>query len=206
MRLVGINGYARSGKDTVCAFVEELTEGVFKRAAYADKMKIMAARSLGFDRPEDELIELMDSIKLHGSISTFYDEPANPSTNTEDNAVFHFVTGREFLQNFGEHGRQTFGEDFWIDLVLPPRFYSLKEPYPGVDVLVVTDCRHSNEARRVLDYDGEIWHVVRPGVESDGHITETRLPAWLIDRTIINDGSLEHLRAQVKEALDADRD
>lgn len=207
MRLIGINGYARSGKDTVYEFIEELSTGRVKRVAYADKMKVMAARSLGFERPEGELIELMNSIKLGSTISVFYDEPSNP-TDLADNAVFHHLTGREFIQNFGEDGRRTFGEDFWIDLVLPrpDNAASLDERYFGVNMLVVTDCRHPNEAQRVLDLGGEIWHVVRPGVKSDGHITETRLPVWLIDKTIINDGSLDVLRDRVKEALDAERD
>lgn len=218
MRLIGINGYARSGKDTVYDFIDKLSPGSVKRVAYADKMKVMAARSLGFDRPEDQLIELMNSIKLASTISVLYEEHYGGAD------ISHALTGREFIQNFGEDGRQTFGEDFWIDLVLPkPAKWS---PDPGedasqievalndgrvrelhdADTVVVTDVRHPNEAGRIIDLDGEIWHVVRPGVESDGHITETKLPYWLIDHTIVNDGSLDHLRNRVREALNAERD
>lgn len=218
MRLIGINGYARSGKDTVYEFIEQLQPAKVKRVAYADKMKVMAARSLGFDRPEAQLIELMNSVKLGSTISVRYIEHYGGDDK------LHSLTGREFIQNFGEDGRQTFGEDFWIDLVLPTPVKWSADPgenagqierdvngfnvrdMHNADVVVVTDCRHPNEAQRVLDLDGEIWHVVRPGVESDGHITETRLPPWLIDRTIINGGSLGHLRDRVKEALDAERD
>ena len=204
MRLIGINGYARSGKDTVYDFIDKLSSGHVHRVAYADKMKVMAARSLGFDRPVPELLRLMDSIKLGSTISVFYDEPGSPSTDVEDNAVFHHLNGREFIQNFGEDGRQTFGEDFWINLILPKpgNRCKLTVMYPHTQVLVVTDCRHPNEAQRVIDLDGEIWHVVRPGVESDGHPTEKLLPPWLIDRTIINDGSLDHLRDRVAAALE----
>jgi hypothetical protein len=97
-----------------------------------------------------------------------------------------------------------FGESFWVDQVLPPPDVTGRQPTPrharshlraaagdhrsvdglkprgNFNTLCVTDVRYPNEAERVLALDGEVWEVVRPGLEPDGHSSEEPLPRELV--------------------------
>jgi hypothetical protein len=201
VRLIGINGFKTSGKDTTFRIVEDLLEDqIVERRAFADKLKIMAAKALGYEGSSNaDLIALMDEFKENGWISVGAGVYADKR-----------ITGREYLQLFGAHARDVFGDTFWIDQVLPdpavlegwdPPIVHVERAYPKVDVLCVTDVRYPNEAERVKRLGGEVWRIERPGLESDGHSSETPLPAPLSDITIRNDGDLDDLRDKVREAL-----
>jgi hypothetical protein len=205
MKLIGINGFKRSGKDTTHQIINEMRRNV-ARAAFADKLKIMAAMALGFEGTDAELIALMDECKESWHFEIY-----------EHRAMldpFKFFNGREYLQWFGGNARKVFGDSFWIDQVLPnpARLEAadwlalcreeLYERYGfNTGILVVTDVRYPNEARRVLSLGGEVWEVVRPGLVSDGHDSEQQLARELITRTIDNRGDLDHLRYEVAMAL-----
>ncbi len=215
MKLIGINGFKRSGKDTTYLIISELQPNV-ARAAFADKLKIMAARALGYvDSTDEESIALMDEAKESWLFSVAKLPPTYNSTAdiwTAGEVVTKF-TGRQYLQWFGGEARKVFGGAFWIDQVLPStaqydaedksdRYDELLEArYPGVETLCVTDVRYPNEARRVLALGGTVLEVVRPGLESDGHSSETPLPRDLVTHTINNDGSLDDLRDRVMDLL-----
>ena len=47
MRIIGLTGKARAGKDTVADILEEITEGRVDREAFADRLKLIAALALG---------------------------------------------------------------------------------------------------------------------------------------------------------------
>ena len=210
MTLIGINGFKTSGKDTTYNLVKSILHGqaTVERAAFADKLKIMAARALGFDRPDAELIALMDSFKDGATFSILYEEPDNRGTAFEDTAVMHTLTGREYLQHFGGRAREVFGDSFWVDQILPSphlkpgmNAHNLSYRYPGVDCLCITDVRYPNEASRVKALGGVMWEVIRPGLESDGHSSEIPLPEELIDWQIVNDADFATLRGRVVEAM-----
>lgn len=192
MRLIGINGFKTSGKDTAAEFIKELTPEPVQRVAFADKLKEMAAKALGFE-PEDDryLIPLMNKCKEGWEFRIH--APEWPE-------VDYWITGREYLQWFGQGAREVFGDTFWIDQVLPADGM-LKRRYPGAKLIVVTDVRYPNEAERVLNLGGKVWEVVRPGLESDGHVSEVQLDRSLVTKTIVNDGSLDELRRKVEFAL-----
>lgn len=211
MQLIGINGFKRSGKNTVGEIIRDSNPDVHVHlVGFADKLKIAAARALGFvDGNERELIDLMDEFKESAQLSIFYRK------DRDSLSTAHLISGRQYLQFFGtEAGRETFSDSFWIDLVLPnPAMQEgwiqageeqLERMYPGVDILVVTDVRFDNEARRVKSLGGQVWEVVRPGVDGGSHSSERPLARDLIDLTIQNDADLEGLEQKVKEALNAD--
>lgn len=205
MKLIGINGLKKSGKDTSYGLLRDMLaeEGkAVERRAFADKLKIMAALALGYDREPIELIALMDSYKDTAVFNITY---IDPDTGEQ---TLHDLTGREYLQHFGNKARTVFGDTFWIDQVLPnpatspykddPMFDAIirdktADRFDRADFGVVTDCRYPNEAQRVLDLGGEIWEITRPGLESDGHVTEQPLPAELVTRRIVNDGTISQL-------------
>jgi hypothetical protein len=214
MKLVGINGFRRSGKDTTYHRVAALAQGEnVRRAAFADKLKIMAALSIGYTGTNEELIGAMDRLKETGRVESYLGD------------THHSIDGRRYLQNFGQHARHVFGDSFWVDQVLPvPTASGLKsvpksdedywQPvteanmrqvqmrYPGVDWLCVTDVRYPNEAERVLLLGGEVWEVIKPGLESDGHSSEQPLPRELVTVQIWNKGTIDDLEKLVQIAMD----
>lgn len=207
MRLIGVNGFKRTGKGAVADIVADAYEGAVVQVGFADKIKIIAARALGFDRSDAELISLIDDLKIDSELAAYYSVEAAP---------LHVTTGRAYLQNFGNTAREVFGADFWVDQVLPrPRtligssWYThvqvrqgdLQVRYPAADCVVITDLRYENEAERVHALGGAVWEVTRPGVESDGHASEQPLPRNLVDVQIANDADLPTLEGRVKEAL-----
>lgn len=205
MNIIAMNGYKRSGKGETANAVEGLVDGLVKQVGFADKLKILGARSLGFvDRTDQECIDLMDIAKDHwlidvtreGSVDPFF--PTMPMAN---------ITGRQYLQWMGTEARKIFGSDFWVDQVLPTPAGSIYDPgalddmHPSTDWLLITDLRFENEAQRVLDLGGVVWRIHHPATESDGHDSEQTLPDSLVTWEIHNDGTLVDLADKADEAL-----
>lgn len=71
--------------------------------------------------------------------------------------------------------------------------------------LVITDVRFPNEAAMVRQLGGQVWQVVRPGHEPPrtGHASETTGDEFAPDRVLVNDGSLDELRAAALAAWEA---
>lgn len=197
MRLIGISGYKTAGKDsTFLAIKAARPELNVQRVGFADKLKIIAAQALGFDMTDEQLIAEMDDCKQSWEI-----EITRPSV--PDHIRF---SGRKYLQWFGNHAREVFGTNFWIDQVLPvpstnyeldlavqDDLCELHERYPGVDILCITDVRYPNEAERILALGGEIWNVERQGTSSDGHVSEIPLDSAYVDINIHNNETLSQL-------------
>lgn len=228
-KLIGVNGLKTSGKDTTYRLAQDwlLPEGgVVLRAAFADKLKIMAMLALGYLGEPASLIERANMLKEDGSSvnSTYLTNAPFSGTIIPSG---HVITGRQYLQFFGQHARAVFGENFWVDQVLPDQpiqhpmtwdspayltdaaYEALQEvidPWTGnprgpFNYLFITDVRYPNEAERVLRLGGEVWEIVRPGLESDGHDTEKPLPGELVTRVIDNDSDIYALRGKVAGAL-----
>lgn len=188
--IIGLTGYARSGKDTVARMLAAQEAGVVEQVGFSDLLKLSAARSLGLPWSPDgvgpqAVRDWADSLKTTHSIQVVDDT----------GQVVHEISGRRFLQRYGtEAHRDLFGDDFWVKAVDLDR--------PGVDLLLVNDVRFPNEAEHIREAGGEIWRVVRAEAKPAGdHVTERPLPDHLVDREIPNNGSLEHLREYVTTAL-----
>ena len=195
MNLIGITGFKTSGKDTTYEAIRTLTEGQAVRRAFADNLKRIGALALGLD------FEEMDNFKENGLLDVFV-------LNASVDPVLN-VSGRQYLQNLGVGARDVFGVNFWVDQVLPldrARRDVIWSDHPEIvgppKWAVVTDVRFPNEAARVLDLGGEVWEVIRPGLESDGHASEIPLPRYLVTRTILNDSTVDRLRDKVADALE----
>lgn len=214
MRLIGINGFKESGKDTTYGIILKHNP-LTRRGAFADKLKTLAALALGYDFQQysvQELVEKMDECKQDWKFEVW--QTRYQDRDTTGKSLVVAFTGRQYLQWLGANAREVFGDTFWIDQVLPQPYEVwkdgrmspenerlLSDRYPGAQVVVVTDVRYPNEAERIKDLGGKVWEIIRPGLESDGHSSEIPLPRDLVDRVIHNDGSLEQLEARVLEAL-----
>lgn len=207
--LIGMTGFKRSGKDTVAKIIEAMWndgDAVVHRVGFADKLKIAAARALGFEGSDSELIAFMDEAKECWEFDII------DATNFQERHI-KTITGRQYLQWWGtEAGRDTFWPNFWIDLVLPNPETStsgwaldgkdvLDSAFLGIDLVIVTDARFPNEAERIKALGGRIFEVVRDGTGGDGHSSETPLPREFIDATIDNNGTLSDLERAVEAVL-----
>lgn len=197
LNLVGITGNRGHGKDTLTRTLIGDVLPTYnltgRRDGFADRLKISAARALGYiDEASERCIELMEAIKQEngGTVASF------ALTYSEDGANYHEggsknISGREFLQYYGtEAHRDVFGTDFWVDQVLPGTQNAFakrveREPW---DVLLISDVRFPNEAKRVRKVGGKIIRITRPDLEvTDGHASEVRLPDELVDYELTND-------------------
>jgi hypothetical protein len=173
--LVGLSGYAQSGKDSVGAIL--VKEYGFTRYAFADALKEIVYRL----NPLVENAGGGPAIRMQDVVDGYGWEVAKKSPEV-----------RRLLQVMGtEAGRQVLGDNIWVDTVLNK---------VGDDNVVITDCRFPNEAQAVQARSGVVIRVERPGVAAvNAHASETALDSWLYDATIFNTGTLEDLEWVVKD-------
>lgn len=189
--LIGLNGPARCGKDTVFNMLRDgaaVSGLVVKRFAFADLLKLSAARALGFDGTTEECVEFCNQIKEEGVGITV----ASPSK------CLRALSGREFLQRYGtEAHRDVFDTNFWVEAALPVDY-----EVPTGEVHVFTDVRFTNEAERIRRVGGRVWRIQRErSITESAHASEKPLPLDLVDYGIPNNGSLEELQDKVRETF-----
>lgn len=183
MILVGLTGVARSGKDTVGKIlVDELG---FERRGFADKLRAVALGADPSVRLEHKTY--VEHVRLSDLVAQLGWERAKD-----------FPEVRGFLQRLGTEGvRENLGYDTWVRAAtsdLHPLNFSFDKP----ERVVFTDCRFENEATAIMNFGGEVWRVERPGVEAlNAHPSEAGIPPELVNRIVVNDGSIAQLKAKV---------
>lgn len=186
MSIIGLTGYARVGKDTVGKILVD--HHGFRRVGFADKLKDLAEAldpTLTVATPE----EGDDGTVLRASVSELLS-----CFGSWEGIKDEFPEARKFLQTLGVAARDHLGSDVWVNAALA----DLK---PDEDV-VVTDCRFPNEAQAIHNLGGVVLRVHRPGIKpANGHVSETPLPAELVDATVNNDGSLDKLAVNLDLVL-----
>lgn len=179
--IVALTGPARSGKSTVCEILRDHYD--FEVIGFADPLKEMA---LAID-PIVQVWPWGDSSTLSDIVREYGWEEAKDE----------FPEVRRFLQRLGTDGvRETLGQDAWV-AAWEARAWDVPNA-------AVPDCRFHNEAECVRAMgDGFVWRIIRPGYEAKGgHISEVEQAGIKADLTIINDGDLDQLMADVAEAME----
>lgn len=182
--IIGLSGYARSGKDEVAQVLVQ--EYGYERVAFAD-----AIRHLLY---ELNPVMVNDDLSRSSTIKDLVDEEGWDVAKAEPEV-------RLLLQNLGVGARKIIGEDVWVDT-------ALRYIVPGSKV-VITDVRFPNEAKAIRHLYGQMWRIRRSGVEAvNSHISEVALDDYKFDQILKNEGTLEELhklvRERVKFALNAD--
>ena len=170
--IIGLSGYAQSGKDTVADYL--MAEHGFIRRAFADNIRRM----------------LYDVNPMIGH------EPLQVKVDVDgwDKAKQDPIV-RRMLQVLGVSARENIHQDVWINAALD-RVLN--------DRIVITDVRFINEAEAIRNRGGEIWRVVRPGVNAvNSHVSETQLDNYKFDQYLVNDGSITDLHNQVLNLIGA---
>jgi hypothetical protein len=178
MSIIGLSGYARSGKDSAAAILVD--ECGFTRVAFADVLRDMAYAI-------DPYVQLHNQDSF-GRLSTIID------IYGWDRAKTAFPDVRRFLQRLGtEGGRDILGENIWVDTAFA------RAPS---DKLVITDLRFPNEVDAVKARGGTTARIHRPGVAApNNHASEHSLDGISFDYNINNDGSLEDFRMKILELV-----
>ena len=197
--LIGIAGRRNSGKNTVAGYIKEWGESnglKVELQGFADRLKLSFARLFVPDATLEEALEFADYFKVHGELIA--NGGALP-LDIADRFGNMRITGRLALQHYGtESHRDVFGDQFWVDQLVPA-FWHIKGPWSDdVDIGVVYDVRFPNEAQRIQEVGGINWSVLRRSAEqNDTHASEQVLSIEYIWDYIENNGTLDELRQEV---------
>lgn len=172
--IVGMMGYAQSGKDTVAARL--VAAHGFRRYAFADALKRVA---LGID-PYVSVLDDYRKVRLSEVVEQFGWEAAKRVPEV-----------RRVLQHTGMTIRDQLGADTWVKEVTR-LFYAEDMP------IVVTDVRFPNEVAAIRRKGGILVRVVRPGTGPvNAHASETAVDDIRPDWTFTNDSTIPALHAAV---------
>jgi hypothetical protein len=168
--IIGLSGYAQSGKDTIADYL--IKEYGFTRVAFADPIREALYRL----DPKVRLAESAGVSVRHAVDNMGWEEVKRLSPDT-----------RELLQKLGtEVGRQMFGETFWIEKAM--------EKARRHENVVFTDVRYPNELEAVLEAPGTSWRVIKGNVKAiNQHPSETALDHYQFNEIIFNNGTKEEL-------------
>jgi hypothetical protein len=180
--IIGLSGYARSGKDTVANNLVE--KRGFTKLALADSLKELAIRV----NPWIHVPETFSNEQLSNLVDRMGWDWAKSVPEV-----------RRFLQALGTEVRNVLGEDTWIE-ALKRKIYQLPE---GSNV-VIPDVRFQNEANWLYYTGNQVWNIARPGVGPvNDHVSEVDMKHWnKFDWSIWNSGTVEELQESVLACYD----
>ncbi|MGX1133200.1 hypothetical protein RKD49_005390 [Streptomyces glaucescens] len=177
MRDIALIGKAQSGKDTAALWL--FRNRAYTRLAFADPLKEMALSV-------NPLIPL--SYGVHGRLADLVRDVG------WDYAKTNYPEARRLLQQMGQTVREC-DEDFWLN-VMRRKLDSAKAWNMPV---VVTDVRYRNEADMLRRRGFKLVRIVRPGIATMTHASETDLDDYPADVTLTNGGTLDDLYRRVAE-------
>jgi hypothetical protein len=201
--IIGITGYARSGKDTAANVLVE--EFGFTKLAFADGVREM-------------LTALNPRIRTGLPARHYADADGTVLYTDLLKAVGYekakaFEDVRIYLQRLGtEAVRSVLGDNTWLNLADKRMFdtwWQRDLAAAGGDVnhvdpnakpmdFVLSDTRFENEARHILSRGGFVLRVSRPGIgNASGHVSEAGIPDECVTMDITAD-SVEDLQRQVR--------
>jgi hypothetical protein len=165
--ILGVSGWARSGKDT---FADSLSlKKNYKKISFAQPLKDILLILNPYIKEIE--MDLKQAVNLH---------------TWEGIKKYNEV--RRLLQTMGtEIGRKYFGEDVWINLAL--------DAVEDGKKVIISDVRFKNEANAIQELNGKIVRIVRHGVEApNNHVSEHELDEYpFFNRILYNNGTKEDL-------------
>lgn len=206
--IIGINGYAGSGKDTVGIIIQYLTcpnlggisieevcdnyeenewwleeRSGWEIRKYAGKLKDIAAHLLGIDVEEFENQDFKKTV-------------LDPMWWTPCDEGYQPMTVREFLQKLGTDAlRKGLHENVWVNALMADYDEDQSD-------WIITDTRFPNEAKAIKEKGGVLIRIERPGVKPiNNHPSETSLDNWDFDYKIANVSDLFALKQSVSNIL-----
>lgn len=175
-KLIGISGKAGSGKDTVARHLWE--KHGFLQVAFADPLREAASALFGL-----EPMAMIDREMKETHLDYWGKSP------------------RQILQILGNDAlKPFFGDDVWLK-----RWLLTYGTFGATDDIVASDCRFDLECNAIRELGGTIIHLKRPGAGLQGvastHASEAGVTIYPLDYEIINDGTIEDLKAVIDQVL-----
>lgn len=173
--IIGIAGYKGSGKDTAGSVLVE--KYGWDKMSFAKPIKELVGNTFKLD------LEMLEGTT-----------PANRELREQMlPGVFNY-TSRELLQIIGTGLRDIVHQDVWVNIVL--------ERYKRQDNhIVITDVRFPNEVKMIND-NGFVIGIKRPGFNGDSHISERALDDIALPYVLNNTGNMEDLKANMTRFLE----
>ena len=172
--IVGVSGWARSGKDTIADHL--VKDHGYTKFSFATPMR-------------EALYRLNPKITVNELQST----PARIGVDVYgwEGLKERSPDVRGLLQRLGtEVGREMFGEDFWVNYAL--------NSIPDGTKAVIADVRYPNEADAIKKLGGKVFRVRRNGVvAANEHASESALNDYEFDSVIDNNADIHSLQSIV---------
>lgn len=175
MKLIGIVGRRRSGKDTTARALEGLGYTTVKFAGALKTMLAAYFKYVGIR--EDEIAAMIEG----------------DCKERDSSALCHKST-RYAMQTLGtEWGRNLIGTDIWVNACIARvRLF---------DRVVISDVRFENEVAAIKAEGGVIVKVTRNTGNEDQHSSETTVDSLNFDYLIINNGTKSELQDEVRSLI-----
>lgn len=180
MEIIGLNGFKRAGKDTGAGAFIQLG---WTRLAFATELRNAAYTINPLMHDGSRFSAIIDALGWEKVKDTAY-----------------YPEYRRIMQYVGDACRALDPDIFVKPVMRQVDQLSDDLATPGV---VISDVRFPNEARAVREAGGHVIEIVKPGVVSDGHVSEQRLPQELISATVVNDSTIRALHDRVLVAAES---
>ena len=225
MKVLGICGQARTGKDSVADFIEtEVGAENLLRLRFAEDLKRFCREVYDWteEHTDGKLKDVPDTRYPRVGFHVWTREAADgswfqcdcgtrvhASETVPPGECITYLTPREAMQRLGTEWARACYVNTWVDLTIRKAKTWLAE---GDDrVVLVTDCRYINEAQGILSSGGMVLQTTRPGHDSGlsekarQHPSETVMmtPEFqaLVTHHLVNEGTLEDLGLKVRRVL-----
>lgn len=196
--IIGVNGYAGSGKDTIGRLIQiacctELPDGqgIDDLLENYDQHEWWLEEQSGWEiKKWAGKLKQISSLLTGIPVEKFEDQEFKKTNlGPEWN-----MTVRDFLQKIGTEGLRTgLHENTWVNALMADYkpsvvgYTSLGEDSYSEPNWIITDTRFPNEAQAIKNAGGIVIRVDRPGVTAiNAHPSETSLDNWDFDHKIMN--------------------
>lgn len=213
MRLIGLAGPARVGKDTVADYLVE--ERKFVKFSFSDTLYEEVSKA--FDIPIDTLMradlkeEPTQWLALYKCDDAAFIDACLQDAQDREFEYHRPRSPRWILQRWGTAYRRAQDADYWIKKADAFVKEFLKAAAAG-DIkdaagLVNTSVRFANEQQFIRNSGGEVWHIYRRTAEQqhlNTYESERRLPVLVGDRELYNNSTVDRLRTATALFLSTD--
>ncbi|QGW82956.1 hypothetical protein [Variovorax paradoxus] len=205
--IIGLSGWAGSGKDTVADLL--VAHAHFRKLAFADALRAEVADAFGLTLKELATPHLKSTpntaLRMRGAPRDFLAavvlslSVAAPDHRTplSDEWLDLPRTPRQILQWWGTEYRRSQHGRYWTRALLS-RLVEYQRN--GEKRFVITDVRFDNEADTLRTAGGTIWQVTRPGYCGEGenaHVSATNGTRFQPEAVIANLHDVRHLQGLV---------
>lgn len=198
--IIGLSGYAGSGKDTVAKMMQYLMFKELENMNTSDSYKYRYTTHYDYESINQRLLMEQETgyfpKKFAHSLKRICGILLQVRADYFEDRVFKEklidsgkMTNREFLRGVAKHLREL-DPDIFVNALF-------KSPVYGSVNWIITDVRYENEVEAIRERGGMIVRINRASIKADQHISETGLDHISFDYTIENDGNLDELLAKV---------